>query len=94
MDEEKNVRVPSISIGNKLEQERAVLFFDSPFACEADGLEGSDDVHAVYLETGNLVATGKVGGVGGAAFRRGAHTVLVVFAYEHGWEVPELGLLG
>jgi hypothetical protein len=45
----KDVRMPSIPIGHKLEQKRAFIIVNGPFAGVSDGLFGCDDVHAVDL---------------------------------------------
>jgi len=84
--------MPTISIGNKLEEERTPFIFDGPLACEPNSLGGGYNVHAVNLEARNLVAAGKVRGVGGTTLGGSAHAVLVILADEDGWEVPKLSL--
>jgi hypothetical protein len=84
--------MPTIAICDELKEKRAPLVVNGPLACEADSLCCSDDVHAVDLEARDLVTTSEVGGVGGAAFRRSAHTVLVVLADKDGWKIPQFSL--
>lgn len=81
----------TVTIGNKLQQERTITI-DNPIPGVLDGLVRSNDVHPVDLKAWNLVTAGVVLRVHGAALVGGTHSVLVVFADENAWEVPELGL--
>lgn len=78
----------AVTIGNKLEKERTTFIVYGPLSGEADSLGGSDDVHAIDLETWDLVTACEVFGVGGTTLCRGAHTVLVVFTDEHCRKIP------
>lgn len=83
--------MPGVAVGNELDQEGTLVAGDPllrPLRCLVNG----DDVHTVHLDTGDLVATGVVLRVRGAALRGRTHTVLVVLANEDTREVPELGL--
>lgn len=86
-----DARVTGVAVGNELDQEGTLVAGDPllrPLRCLVDG----DDVHTVHLDTGDLVATGVVLRVRGAALRGRTHTVLVVLADEDARQVPELGL--
>lgn len=85
-------RVAAVAVGDEFEEEGATLVFHGPLARESDGLGASDDVHAVNLQAGNLIAAGEVGGVGRAPLSRSAHSVFVVFADKDRREIPQLGL--
>ena len=83
-------RMSTIAVSDKLEEERAITIQD-PIARVFDGLGRSDDVHAVRLYARDLVTTREILRIGRAAVRRGAHSVLVVLAYEHARQVPQFG---
>lgn len=70
--------VTSVSVGDKLKDKRT-LASCGPLAAELGrGLDG-EDVHAVDLETGNVLATLVVLGDGRRAVGSSTHTVLVVW---------------
>ena len=84
----QHVRMSTIPIGDEFEEKGAPVLVHGPLAGEADGLGGSDNIHAVYLEPRDLVSAGKIGGVGGTTFCRCSHSVLVVLADKDCGEIP------
>jgi hypothetical protein len=70
--------VTSVAVGDILVDERT-LASGGVFLSVLDGSLDSEYVHAVDLQTGNVLATLVVVGEGGGAVRSGTHTVLVVY---------------
>ena len=58
-----HVRVTTVTVGDKLNEEGTLLGVD-PVLRELGRLVNGDDVHAVYLNTRDQVATSVVLGVG------------------------------
>jgi hypothetical protein len=73
--------VTSISVGDEFVDE-GTLAVGGPLLAECDGLLAGEDVHAVDLETGDVLATLVVLGDGRRAVGGGTHTVLVVWRME------------
>jgi hypothetical protein len=69
--------VASVSVGDEFVDE-GTLAVGGPLLAECDGLLAGKDVHAVDLETGDVLATLVVLGDGRRAVGSGTHTVLVV----------------
>jgi hypothetical protein len=69
--------VTSVSVGDEFVDE-GTLAVGGPLLAECDGLLAGEDVHAVDLETGDVLATLVVLGDGRRAVGGGTHTVLVV----------------
>lgn len=86
-----DIRVTTISIGDVFEKKRAFVG-EYPVTRKLRSLVRSDDVHAVRLDTRNLVATRVVRGVHRGALRGCTHAILVVLADEHARKVPEFRL--
>ena len=70
--------VTTVTVGDVLEDERT-LAGDGVVLTVLDGGLGGQDVHAVDLETGDVLTTLVVLGQGGGAGGGGTHTVLVVY---------------
>lgn len=70
--------VAAVAVGDVLEDEGS-LAGDGVVLAVLHGRLGGEDVHAVDLETGNVLATLVVLGEGGGAGSGGTHTVLVVW---------------
>ena len=81
----------TVAVGDELDEKWATLVVDGPLARVCSSLASRYDVHAVHLDTRDLVSALEVLRVHRAALRARAHTVLVVLAYEDTREVPELG---
>lgn len=69
--------VATVAVGDVLEDQRTLVSL-SPFLAVLDSSLDSEDVHAVDLQTRNVLSTLVVVGQGGGAGSRGTHTVLVV----------------
>lgn len=69
--------VTTVTVGDVLE-DKGSLAGDGVVLAVLDGGLGGQDVHAVDLETGNVLTTLVVLGQGGGAGGGGTHTVLVV----------------
>jgi hypothetical protein len=69
--------VTSVSVGNKL-KDKGTIAIGGPLLAECDRLLASKNVHAVDLETGNVLATLVVLGNGRRAVGGSTHAVLVV----------------
>ena len=72
--------VTSVPVGDELVDEGS-LSWGAPFLAELGGGLNGEDVHAIDLQTGNVLATLVVVGDGGGAVGRGTHAVLVVCAW-------------
>lgn len=80
----------TITVRHELEEKRAFAR-NHPFTGVLDCLRGSDDIHTIRLNTGNLVSASEILRVRRATLGGGAHSVLVVFTYKHARKVPEFG---
>ena len=76
-------RVTTVAVGDELDEKWATLVVDGPLARVCSSLASRDNVHAVHLDTRDLVSALEVLRVHRAALRARAHTVLVVLANEH-----------
>ena len=82
----------TVTVGNEFKEDGSLATGD-PVTGVLYGLLHGDDIHSVRLDTGDLVATSEVLGIGGASRSGGTHTILVVLANEDSREVPQLSLL-
>ena len=69
--------VTSVPVGDELVDERA-LASGAPFLTKLRGGLDSENVHAIDLQTGNVLAALVIVGEGGRAVGGGTHAVLVV----------------